>query len=223
LTAFRQLIPRLITIAALAAVFMALTVVISLGWLNTPDHDVQQLMAGAWRESLHPLFRGIAELGGLELTTLLMIGLVVFLIRRGFPSDAWVFAAFVVAQAFEVFYKFELYHPSPSAAIAHADGPSVTDAFSGVTGAHNSFPSGHMVRTVLVYGLFAFVLRRLAPWPWARALALPAAVVIIVLVAFDRLYLSVHWESDVIGGILLGALGMVAATVWLDRPRDAQN
>ena len=36
--------------------------------------------------------------------------------------------------------------------------------------------------------------------------------------AFDRLYLDVHWESDVIGGLLLGAIALVAATVWLDRP-----
>lgn len=223
MTAFRQLIPRLVTIAVLAAAFMVLTVVVALGWLNAADHEVEVFMAGYWHESLHTLFQAIAELGGIELTTLVMIGLVVFLIRRGFPADAWVFAAFVAAQVFEVLYKSELYHPSPSAVIAHRDGPSLTDLLGSTVTAHNSFPSGHMVRTVLAYGLLAFVVRRLAPWPWVRALALPAAVVIIVLLAFDRLYLGVHWESDVIGGILLGAIGMVAATVWLDRPRGAQN
>jgi membrane-associated phospholipid phosphatase len=41
--------------------------------------------------------------------------------------------------------------------------------------------------------------------------------------AFDRLYLDVHWESDVIGGLLLGGIGLVSATVWLDRPRKADN
>ncbi|HUE67148.1 MAG TPA: phosphatase PAP2 family protein [Candidatus Acidoferrum sp.] len=46
-----------------------------------------------------------------------------------------------------------------------------------------------------------------------------AAIVIIVLMAFDRLYLDVHWESDVIGGLVLGALALLAGTVWLDRPR----
>ena len=223
MSAFRQLIPRLVAIALLAIAFMALTVVVSLGLLNGPDHDVAQVVAGAWRESLHPLFQGIAELGGLELTTLLMVALVIFLIRRGHPADAWVFAAFVAVQAFELFYKFELPHPGPPDTAAHTDGPSLTSILSSAPGPHNSFPSGHMVRAVLVYGLLAFVVRRLAPWPWARALALPIAVVIIVVLAFDRLYLDVHWESDVIGGILLGAIGLVSATVWLDRPRHAQN
>ncbi|TMB47727.1 MAG: phosphatase PAP2 family protein, partial [Chloroflexi bacterium] len=49
------------------------------------------------------------------------------------------------------------------------------------------------------------------------------ATFIIVLLAFDRLYLDVHWESDVIGGLILGAIGLLAGTVWLDRPRRAHN
>jgi len=44
-----------------------------------------------------------------------------------------------------------------------------------------------------------------------------------VVMAFDRLYLEVHWESDVLGGILLGAIALVSATVWLDRPQGAEN
>jgi membrane-associated phospholipid phosphatase len=80
-----------------------------------------------------------------------------------------------------------------------------------------------MVRAVIAYGLIAFVVQRLAPWPLARSLAIPVATAIIVLIAFDRLYLDVHWESDVVGGVLLGAIGLVAGTVWLDRPIRADN
>jgi membrane-associated phospholipid phosphatase len=75
---------------------------------------------------------------------------------------------------------------------------------------------------VIVYGLLAFVVRRLSISPRVRALAVVAAVLIIALMAFDRLYLDVHWESDVLGGVLLGAIALLAGTVWLDRPR-AEN
>ena len=224
MTAFKQLIPRLVAIAALGVAFLVLTAVVALGWLSGPDRGVEQAFASLWRPGLHVAFQAIAELGGIELTTLLMVGLAAYLIRRGVAADAWVFVAFISVQAFELFYKAQLYHPQPPDTVAQTDGPSITALFGvGAAGTHNSYPSGHMVRAVLVYGLLAFVARRLAPWPWARALALPVAVVIIVLLAFDRLYLEVHWESDVLGGILLGALGMVAATVWLDRPRHAEN
>ena len=76
-----------------------------------------------------------------------------------------------------------------------------------------------MMRTVIAYGLLAFVIRRLSPSPWARLFAVGGAILVIVVMAFDRLYLDVHWESDVVGGLLLGAIGLLAGTVWLDRPR----
>jgi undecaprenyl-diphosphatase len=80
-----------------------------------------------------------------------------------------------------------------------------------------------MVRAVVTYGLLAFVIRRLSPSRVVRLLAIPVAIVIVVAVAFDRLYLDAHWESDVIGGLLLGGIALVAATVWLDRPRKTEN
>ncbi|TMC87183.1 MAG: phosphatase PAP2 family protein [Chloroflexi bacterium] len=109
-----------------------------------------------------------------------------------------------------------------SSSCSNADGPSISD-YLGSAVAHNSFPSGHMLRTVIVYGLIAFVVRRLAPDQWQRSLAIPVATVIIVAMAFDRVYLDLHWESDVVGGLLLGAIALVSATVWLDRPRRAEN
>jgi undecaprenyl-diphosphatase len=41
----------------------------------------------------------------------------------------------------------------------------------------------------------------------------------IAAMSFDRLYLAVHWESDVVGGLLMGGLALAAAVAWLDRPR----
>jgi membrane-associated phospholipid phosphatase len=223
LSALAQLVPRLVTIAILAVAFMGLTVAISLGWLSTVDHQVLVLMSSIWREQLHPLFQGIALLGGIELTTVVMLAVAIFLYSRGIVADAWVFVALVAAQAFELLYKYNLVHPAPPRTAIHADGPSVSDLFGTTPGPHNSFPSGHIMRTVLVYGLLAFVIRRLAPNSWLRPLAIPLAVVLIVLMAFDRIYLDVHWESDVLGGLLLGAIALVSATVWLDRPRRAEN
>ena len=213
---------RLVVLVALVVAFVALTLMVGAGWLGSLDHQVLTTMSGAWREPLHPLFQVIAELGGLEVTSILMLGLVVFLVRLGQRADAWAVLAFIVAVGLETLYKVALYHPGPGQSIAHRDGPSFTDLLTGPSNL-NSFPSGHMVRTVIAYGLIAFVIRRLAPWRVARDLALPIAVVLIVVEAFDRLYLNAHWESDVIGGLFLGAIALLSATVWLDRPRRADN
>jgi membrane-associated phospholipid phosphatase len=216
------LVPRLFVLVALVVAFVALTLMVSAGWLVSLDHQVQAAMSSAWSESLHPLFQFIAELGGVEVTSILMLGLFFYLWREGFGADALVVGAFAGGIVLELAYKVALYHPGPPRASTHRDGPSVTDLLTGGAGL-NSFPSGHVVRAVIAYGLIAFVVRRLAPWPAARALAMPVAVLVIIVIAFDRLYLNAHWESDVIGGLLLGGIALLAGTVWLDRPRRADN
>jgi len=197
-----------------------MTVAITAGMFTTLDLQVALAMHSVWQESLHRLFQLIAELGGIELTSILMVALFFYLWRGGFGADALVVGALIGADALEVLYKSLLYHPGPPRSLSHSDGPSLTEV-AGTLG--NSFPSGHVVRTVVVYGLLAFVIRRLAPSPAVRFLAIPVAIAVIVLVAFDRLYLDVHWESDVIGGLLLGGIALVSATVWLDRPRKPDN
>jgi membrane-associated phospholipid phosphatase len=222
LPAVEKLLTRLLAIVALSVAFVAMTMAITAGMFTTLDHQVAEEMHSIWQESLHPLFQLIAELGGLELTTVLMVGLFIYLWRGGFGADALVVAAFAGAVALEILYKSLLFHPGPPHSLSHPDGPSLSDLLPrNIVG--NSFPSGHMVRAVVAYGLLAFVIRSLTPSRLARAFVVPVAIAVIVLVAFDRLYLDVHWESDVIGGLLLGGIALLAATVWLDRPRKAEN
>jgi undecaprenyl-diphosphatase len=222
LPAVERLFPRLFAIVALSVAFVGMTIAITAGVFAALDHQVAEAMHSIWQESLHWLFQVIAELGGLELTSILMLALFIYLWRGGFGADALVVLAFAGAVGLELVYKNLFFHPEPPHSLSHADGPSLTEVIPG-SGLGNSFPSGHMVRAVVAYGLLAFVIRRLAPSRAARLLALPVAILIIVAVAFDRLYLDVHWESDVIGGLLLGGIALVAATVWLDRPRKAEN
>ncbi|HEY3086160.1 MAG TPA: phosphatase PAP2 family protein [Candidatus Dormibacteraeota bacterium] len=216
------LIPRLLGIVLLSLVFIAMTIAVAAGAFRTLDLQVAEAMRDAWQPGLHPLFQVIAELGSLELTSVLMLALTVYLWRSGFGSDALVFIVFIAAQLFELYYKLNLPHLQPPRSIAEADGPSITQLFAG-DGFGNSFPSGHVIRAVIVYGLLAFVIHRLSTSPRVRTLAIAGSIVIIGLVSIDRLYLDVHWESDVIGGLLLGAIALLAGTVWLDRPRKAQN
>ena len=215
------LTPRLVAIVALSAAYVAMTMAMTAGIFTTLDHQVAEAMRSTWQENLHGLFQLIAELGGIELTSILMLGLFIYLWRGGFGADALAVIAFFGGVALELLYKKLLYHPGPSRSLSHSDGPSLTNVLEmGVT---NSFPSGHIVRAVVAYGLLAFVVRRLAASPRIRALAIPVAIAIVVVEVFDRIYLNVHWESDVIGGLLLGGIALLAATVWLDRPRKAQN
>ena len=68
----------------------------------------------------------------------------------------------------------------------------------------SSFPSGHAMSATVVYGTVAYLLVRLQKHDWAKALTLVTAVLLILLICLTRLYLGVHYPSDVIGGIIVG-------------------
>ena len=68
----------------------------------------------------------------------------------------------------------------------------------------SSFPSGHAMSAAVVYGTIAYLAARLERRAWARVLTLLAAAVVIVSIAFSRVYLGVHYPSDVLAGLIVG-------------------
>jgi membrane-associated phospholipid phosphatase len=80
------------------------------------------------------------------------------------------------------------------------------------TAAGKSFPSGHAVQSLATYVAVAWVagvaLRR------ARAPAIAAAVILAAGAGWSRVYLGVHWATDVAAGWLIGA-AWVMIIVWL--------
>lgn len=67
-----------------------------------------------------------------------------------------------------------------------------------------SFPSGHALMAVVTYGLLTYLLVvRLHQWRWQVALVL-ASTFLILLIGFSRLYLGVHYVSDVLAGYAAG-------------------
>ena len=67
----------------------------------------------------------------------------------------------------------------------------------------SSFPSGHTLSTAAVATAAALCVARI--WPRAGTLAMALAVVWTVLVALSRLVLGVHWPSDVLAAMCVGA------------------
>jgi undecaprenyl-diphosphatase len=67
-----------------------------------------------------------------------------------------------------------------------------------------SFPSGHSLAAFCFYGALAALLTARLRSRWLSALVWASAVVIIVAVGFSRLYLGVHYLSDIVGGYATG-------------------
>jgi membrane-associated phospholipid phosphatase len=84
------------------------------------------------------------------------------------------------------------------------------------TAHYAAFPSGHALTAALALCLLGWLLLRGDAHHWWRAVVIAVAVVSVVGVGFTRLYLGVHWLSDVLAGWLLGAaMAAVAAGVCI--------
>lgn len=100
--------------------------------------------------------------------------------------------------------SFHRVRPSP----LHA----TTDLYSA------SFPSGHAMNAVAIYGFVAVLIAR--DWRGTGRIAAAAVTVIAVAIGAARVGLQLHWATDVLAGYAIGALLLLVAVFFLER-RDA--
>ena len=68
----------------------------------------------------------------------------------------------------------------------------------------SSFPSGHAMSAAIVYPTVAYLAARVQKSIFARVLTLSAAAILVLLISLSRVYLGVHYPSDVAAGVVVG-------------------
>ena len=76
-----------------------------------------------------------------------------------------------------------------------------------------SFPSGHTAGATLFYGFIAAFLVWNIKGPWSRAVAVIGCTLMVALVGFSRIYLGVHYLSDVLAAISMSLVWLVLCLI----------
>jgi len=178
--------------------------------LRTPG-DLSRPVGPGW---LQQSAVDISALGGFTLMWLFgLTGVVWLLAVRKRAEAAWIAASMIGSAVIDAWLKNWVGRPRP-ALVPHL-----------VQVETLSFPSGHAMVSAAVYLTLALMLAEGIERRAGRAALIAFAVTLVLLIGCSRVYLGVHWPSDVLAGWSFGAawaLAVFAGNRWL-RARMARG
>jgi undecaprenyl-diphosphatase len=154
----------------------------------------------------------LSALGGfavLTLVTLFAVGY--FLVLKRWRNALLLLAATLGGTAISEGLKIGFNRPRPDL-VAH-----IVEATS------MSFPSGHAMLSAVTYLTLGALIARTQEKRRLRSYVLGAAILLTLIIGASRVYLGVHWPTDVLAGWCLGAAWALAcwiAATWLTRDRQ---
>jgi undecaprenyl-diphosphatase len=198
----------LVATGAVAALFAAYAAVVDAvadpAPLSALDGPTLRWMVEHRSAPVTALMREISNAGGtLGMTVLTALGVAVLLWRRRFREALVVLVAGAVAGPLVSDYKHLYERQRPPVATQLVVEPSY------------ALPSGHSLSSMAVVGILTVVALRLLRSPVRRLLVLAVGVTTVVAIGVSRLYLGVHWLTDVLAGWLLGGAWLSLCTAAL--------
>ena len=166
--------------------FIADYLLIVNGWMKIIDQFVFESLRLFASDQLTEIFKIITNLG--SFWGILIVIFLVFLVNRKVSYIC--LGASIIQTSLNRVIKAIVRRPRPN-----------VDVF--IRESNFSFPSGHAMAITCLYGLLIYYLYKSEIR--YRKLLIVICVLIIVLVSLSRVYLGVHYFSDIIGGILLSS------------------
>ncbi len=166
--------------------------------LRDPHDPADAIGPPAFEEAV----RDITSLGGVAVLTLVVAIVVGYLVLVGKRHAVWlVLVASLGGALLSTVLKDVFGRPRPSV-VPHL-------MYAG----NASFPSGHSLLSAVIYLTLGSLLDRLVERPAVRLYVLSIAILLTGLVGCSRVYLGVHYPTDVLGGWAVGLAWAVAC--WL--------
>ncbi|MFK4810989.1 phosphatase PAP2 family protein [Devosia sp. ZW T5_3] len=167
--------------------------------------NIDQVIGPPW---VQEMVRDVTALGSFAILGLLVLGVVIYLVLARMRGMALLVLVSVLGgTVLSTVLKMGYDRPRPDL----------------VTSSHQftaSFPSGHAMLSAVTFLTLGAILAQVAPTRALRIFAIGAAIFLTLIVGVSRLYMGVHFPSDVLAGWCLGAawaLGCSLVAFWLQR------
>jgi undecaprenyl-diphosphatase len=168
------------------------------------SEDPSKPIGPAWMESA---MLDLTAIGGPTVLGLVVVGVLGFLLLQGrYHTALVVLVASAGGEIANSILKSVFMRPRPEVV------PHLRDVFS------PSFPSGHAMQSAIIYLTLGAMMMRIAERRLTKIYCLGVAVLLTLLVGISRVYLGVHYPSDVIGGWIVGFVW--ASFCWLVEQRS---
>jgi undecaprenyl-diphosphatase len=152
--------------------------------------DIGQTIGPKW---VHEMVRDITALGSFSLLGLMVLAVCAYLLLLRMRAEAGLVIVSVIGGTLlSTLLKMSYNRPRP-------DLTAMSTQFTA------SFPSGHAMLSAVTFLTLGSLLSRLAPNRALRLFSIGAAIFLTFIVGMSRLYMGVHYPSDVLAGWCLGA------------------
>ena len=198
----RRTLSAIILAASLLFAFFTLANAVTQGSMNTFDEwliialrrpgDLADPIGPKWLEEMMRDFTALGSTGVLTLMALVITGFLA-MTRKGYAA-LFVLGSVAGGALISQATKWAYARPRPDLV------PHGTEVFTA------SFPSGHSMMAAVVYLTLGALLARTQSGRRVKTYVLAVAVLLTVLVGASRVYLGVHWPTDVLAGWALGGM-----------------
>jgi membrane protein DedA with SNARE-associated domain len=171
------------------------------------DFKVQGLVEELTSPQVTKFMVDITNVGGVYLVLLVSVALTLYLLYRRYWWDLFTFFLLVAGgETTLTILKLLFQRPRPTSQLVAVQG--------------YSFPSGHAFTAMILYGFLAYIVRKLTKSEALRFLFSSLSIFSILVVGISRIYLNVHWLTDVLGGYASGFAWLVFSIVMVNTMRQ---
>jgi undecaprenyl-diphosphatase len=173
------------------------------------DVNIRSFVHSFSSPAVTKLMFALSFMGATGMMVILVAAAILFIVKKWYRALGWLALTMVGATVLDVALKYGFHRARPV-------------PFFGAVPHTYSFPSGHALFSFCFYGVMAGLINARVRSNWLRVIVWCVAAVMVASIGLSRIYLGVHYPSDVIAGYLAGAI-WVSTMITVDRLRKTRS